>query len=578
MDILISLVMIVRNEEIHLPKCLDSIQGEVDEMIIVDTGSTDQTREVALNYTDKVYSFPWNDDFSAARNFALQKASGQWILSLDADEFLTLKPGELRSLVLANPSTEAYLLPLYNPISENTEEYNLFHVLRVFRNNGVYIFSGQIHEQVVIQNEHVVDIVSSPVIYHQYLPQKERRRKRERNLKALRKSLNHDPHNPFLHYYTGVEWMMLNKPVKALPYLQTSYQTLPDEMLIFKTAALRYLVIALNTLGEKQKALELILDGNARYPHYADLLYLGGILFQEMKEYTQAVKWLKEALVSGSPPSLYSHLTGTESFLAHHQLGLCYEQLREFSKAQDAYLASLQANPSFIFPLYPLMNLIISSMSPRRAFDFLSEQSLLSHPIQTLLAAEIFYLIGYPNLSLKCIQGSAATVNEFPNALGKYLLYSGEIQAALQVLDDSSSDVEVHIYLCLALLLSGNYPQAHSIALELWQNTPTRCEGYTLIALVALMEKEKLIPLPRRIRNSEISAFLELLYRNLLNYLPELPHDPNSHYIQMMECLETLIKAASPEGGKNLKNFISNKSQDIKHNYCKKFGTGWLVP
>lgn len=578
MEILISLVMIVRNEETHLPKCLDSIHAEVDEIIIVDTGSTDQTRKVALNYTDKVYSFPWNDDFSAARNFALQKASGQWILSLDADEFLTSKPGELRSLVLANPSTEAYLLPLYNPISEKTEEYNLFHVLRVFRNNGVYVFSGQIHEQVVIHDEHVVDIVSSPVIYHQYLPLKERHRKRERNLKALRKRLKDDRHNPFLHYYTGVEWMMLNKPFKALPYLQTSYQTLPDEMLIFKTSALRYLVIALNTLGETQKALELILDGNAQYPHYADLLYLGGILFQEMKEYTQAVKWLKEALVSGSPPRLYSHLTGTESFLANYQLGLCYEQLGEFNKAQDAYLASLQANPSFIFPLYPLMNLIISSMNPRQAFDFLSQQNLFSNPVQTLLAAEFFFMIGYPNLSLQCIQSSAATIHEYPNALGKYLLYSGEIPAALQVLDDYSSDAEVHIYLFLALLLSGNFPQAHSIALKLWRNTTTRCEGYTLIALVALMEKEKLFHLPHSIRNSEISAFLELIYRDLLHYLPELPHDPNSHYIQMMDCLETLIKTASPEGGKNLENFIYNKSRDIKRNYCKKFGTGWLVP
>lgn len=84
----ISLCMIVKNEEKVLSKCLESVQGIVDEIIIVDTGSTDKTLDVAKKYTDKIYYFDWISDFSAARNESLKYANSDYILILDADEYL----------------------------------------------------------------------------------------------------------------------------------------------------------------------------------------------------------------------------------------------------------------------------------------------------------------------------------------------------------------------------------------------------------------------------------------------------------------------------------------------------------
>ena len=84
--ITVSLCMIVKNEEQILQRCLDSLAGLMDEIIIVDTGSTDATKEIAAKYTDKVYDFVWIDDFSAARNFAFSKAGMEYIYSADADE------------------------------------------------------------------------------------------------------------------------------------------------------------------------------------------------------------------------------------------------------------------------------------------------------------------------------------------------------------------------------------------------------------------------------------------------------------------------------------------------------------
>ena len=84
----ISLCMIVKNEEDTLPRCLRSAAGLVDEIVVVDTGSTDRTKEVAREFTDRVFDFPWNDDFSQARNYSFQLARCQYCLWLDADDVL----------------------------------------------------------------------------------------------------------------------------------------------------------------------------------------------------------------------------------------------------------------------------------------------------------------------------------------------------------------------------------------------------------------------------------------------------------------------------------------------------------
>lgn len=91
----ISLCMIVKNEENTIARCLMSIRSLVDEMIVVDTGSADRTKEIALAYGAKVYDFPWTNNFSEARNYGLSKASGKWILILDADEVISLKDHEV---------------------------------------------------------------------------------------------------------------------------------------------------------------------------------------------------------------------------------------------------------------------------------------------------------------------------------------------------------------------------------------------------------------------------------------------------------------------------------------------------
>ena len=85
----ISACYIVKNEAENLKRSLSSIQGQADEVVVVDTGSTDQTVSVAEDFETRIYSFAWQDDFASARNYALSKITGDWILLLDADEYFS---------------------------------------------------------------------------------------------------------------------------------------------------------------------------------------------------------------------------------------------------------------------------------------------------------------------------------------------------------------------------------------------------------------------------------------------------------------------------------------------------------
>src|SRR4051812_21252890 len=103
----LSLCMIVKNEAAHLDRCLDSIRPLVDEIVIADTGSTDATLDIARRRADRVVAFPWCDDFSAARNFVIDHAHGDWILSLDADETIAVRDHARIRVAIECPSLDA---------------------------------------------------------------------------------------------------------------------------------------------------------------------------------------------------------------------------------------------------------------------------------------------------------------------------------------------------------------------------------------------------------------------------------------------------------------------------------------
>ena len=161
----LSACMIVKNEEHFLPEALTSLQGLADELIIVDTGSTDTTKTIAKTFTPHVYDYPWKDDFSAARNYSLTKATHDWILVLDADKAIAHEDHEaIRalthhtdfvacSLVQVNYTNDTTLLG-YTPIKNRTTYTKNFtgsitcNIIRLFQNHKNIRFAGAVHESV----------------------------------------------------------------------------------------------------------------------------------------------------------------------------------------------------------------------------------------------------------------------------------------------------------------------------------------------------------------------------------------------------------------------------------------------
>lgn len=152
--ITISLCMIVKNEEAILERCLDSVADLCEEIVIVDTGSSDRTKELARKYTDKVYDFVWTDDFSAARNFAFSKATREYIYSADADEVLDAENHDkfrlLKEALL--PEIEIVQMKYGNQLQFNTvynfdEEYRP----KLFKRMRQFVWQEPVHEMVRLE-------------------------------------------------------------------------------------------------------------------------------------------------------------------------------------------------------------------------------------------------------------------------------------------------------------------------------------------------------------------------------------------------------------------------------------------
>ena len=200
----LSLCMIVRDEAAHLPACLDSVQGLADDIVIVDTGSTDTTREIARARGARVFEAAWTGDFGAARNLALAEARGEWILVLDADE--TLPPASRICLheLISGPPHSAYNLVQKNRLAAAGTHVSV-HIVRLFPNDPRVRFERPIHEQVNTSLERAgIRIVDTNIVFDHsgYASSLVLAGKTERNRCIIEATLAREPEgDPNLRYF-----------------------------------------------------------------------------------------------------------------------------------------------------------------------------------------------------------------------------------------------------------------------------------------------------------------------------------------------------------------------------------------
>ncbi len=284
---IISLCMIVKNEELVLDRCLSSVKNLVDEIIIVDTGSTDDTKNIAKKYTDKIYDFEWADDFSLARNFAFSKASCKYIMWLDADDIVPQKTIKNLLKIKNSLSADTYMLTYEIPISKNNSFS--FYRERIIKNCDKAKWHGAVHECIIPFGK--IEYLNLPIIH-----KKEKVSNPKRNLQIYEKVLKQRELTPRELYYYGRELFDSKQYKKAITILSkfsenpTCRENLIDAYLYISNS---YKI--LKNYKEEKKFLFKTLEVDI--PN-AQVCCLIGDYFLKQKNYTQANFWYRQALSS----------------------------------------------------------------------------------------------------------------------------------------------------------------------------------------------------------------------------------------------------------------------------------------
>ncbi len=360
--------MVVKDEAKQLGRCLKSVQGVVQEIIVIDTGSTDTTREIAASFGALVKSFPWNDDFSAARNASLALASGEWILFLDADEELSLADSGALDQITAQEEADGYFIKIINYVGNTgwTETCPDL-VFRLFRHRPDYHFRGAVHEQITgVILEHndqakfqIADGVE--IIHYGYLDEViQEKDKKKRNLSLIEKELSRSPEDRLLRYHYGVELFRAERYLEAAQELTTAANGI-DPNTIYLPKLLRYIVIAHQNSGHPGEGLEVAGLGLQLFPDYADLYYYAGLLSLELKHYGRAQEFLEKASAMPEQPPQYASFSGVRSFRCYYHLAVIAETFLDEEQALKFYLAALQNNPDFT----PALENIVRILKPR---------------------------------------------------------------------------------------------------------------------------------------------------------------------------------------------------------------------
>lgn len=325
----LSLCMIVKNEEDVLERCLKSVNPCVDEIIIVDTGSTDCTKEIALKFTSKVYDFKWIDDFSAARNFSFSKATGDYIMWLDADDIITpLNLNKILSLKdTYDPKTDIFMFK-YNVAFDNKNNPTFtYYRERIIRNSSKYKWESPIHEAIPLLGSIAYKDIS---VEHKKL--KENPPKRNLNIfnKMISNGVKLDARQQF---YYGRELFFNNENTQAINILE-DFLKRNDAWIENQIDACKLLGTLYIKTGNVDKALFSLFKSFYYAEPRSNICCDIGKIFLDKKDYKNSIFWYE--LASSRNQNLISNAfiePDTFNYIPFMQLCVIYYNLGDFVKA-----------------------------------------------------------------------------------------------------------------------------------------------------------------------------------------------------------------------------------------------------
>ena len=334
----ISICVIMKNEEKNIAGFLTAIQKAFGkyphEIVLVDTGSTDNTVSIAQTYTNKVFHFQWIDDFSAARNFSLECATYDWVLVLDCDEFITKLDVSSIALMIKHHSNDVGVITRKNYFTSNkTESISTDQVERFFR-KSLYHYEAIIHEQVRARNGNPYKRVSFPLTIDHFGyngSSRELTQKAHRNITLLEKMLASDSDNPYLYFQMGQAYNLLKDTEKTCYYYGKGLEYEVEPKLEYVQMMVVGYGYALLDLERYDEAL-LFQNIYDEFSFSADFVCLMGLIYLRCGMVVEAMEEFLKATEFDT-----ARTEGANSFIPYFNMGCINEVLGEMQMAKELY-------------------------------------------------------------------------------------------------------------------------------------------------------------------------------------------------------------------------------------------------
>jgi glycosyltransferase involved in cell wall biosynthesis len=366
----ISACVIVKNEAENISTCLESVQKIVQQIVVVDTGSTDNTMELAKIYDAEIYQYEWNNDFSAAKNFALTKAKGDWIIFLDADEYISTDtvmnvPDLIKKY---GKLCDGFMSHMSNiDVDKENKLIDEFFVTRIFRHDSNIRFVGAVHEQLYHKKRknRWYQIEKSDLEFlHTGYSSSRVRRKCERNLKLLQAQLAENPNDVDLYRYLADSYYGLEDYDQAIKYARKDLATGRKEI-SYASRSYRVLLNSLQlTQADFTEQEKVIVEAMKAFPLLPDFYAEYGLLYFNRGQYDRAEALFEKAFeLDATYNDMETSLFRNKITLTYLILGKLYEYKNNYAKAIEAYQKILENDKYIINAFRPLYQLICQEES-----------------------------------------------------------------------------------------------------------------------------------------------------------------------------------------------------------------------
>lgn len=355
----VSLCMIVKNEGRYLRRCLSSVSDIVDEIVIVDTGSSDDTVQIAKEFGAVLGYFEWNQNFSDARNQALALATKEWILVLDADEYLRLEDRDKLIKAFNDFNYDGYIIKTLNFNGDDNNQAFITNLnQRIFKNNKNYTYKGAIHEQVICLNpdkqKNEFKIIDVGFYHSGYLATiVQGKNKPNRNLEILKEVAKEDPSNTFTLFNLANEYSQLNDLEEAFRLYDEAYKK-ESFTVGFMPKLVIFRLQCLINMNRTEEALQAIEEGLKAYPDYTELVYYRALLEKKLGQITKTIQSYKKCLEMGKPRDEIEFQQICYDFGPTFGLAEIYEEQQDYARAIEYYNKCLMLDSSKFQLLYPI--------------------------------------------------------------------------------------------------------------------------------------------------------------------------------------------------------------------------------